>query len=711
MQLIICEKASLAKNVKNALADNFRAAPGYYEGTNYIVSYAAGHLLGLREPNEYPEISAKNIAELPFCPHEFEFKVIKDNLYNTNVKLIHRKDVTSIVHCGDADRAGELIIRNILDAAENTKPVYRLWLPAQTPEAIREALHNMPPDEDFDNLANEELARTYADWLFGMNLSRYLMFYTQEKARVGRVIIPIVKAVYDRDMEIRTFKVSDYFTVTHTDKKDGIEYSFSVKEKYDDKFAANIEVAKLNRSGPLRVISTERRKAISTRPKLFSLSKLQAYLAQKYKMPMKTTLASVQALYDNGFLTYPRTNTEYLATSEKEKVKAIIELLQKQNYSVAFRDVPSVFDDSKIESHSALTPTNKLPSDNDFVTIAQSISKGANNKDIEKAIKQVYQVVLKRFCAVFCVNDCVLGKSKITFKAGTGDLFTLEGTVILEPGYLEFEPSNKEKQIPRFDKGDTVEPKFATEKKQTTPPKHYTVSGLMNFLKNPFKKDETDEDDYDSIFKGIEIGTEATRTGIIENAKTASYISEKNGIFYIEPLGEELIHTLDELGINIYKEKSVELNQKLKAVNRDEMSVQEVIDAVMIELNNEIDKTKEPKSMEMEKITSCPLCDGIIYEAKAFNGKVIYQCSKRTYNKETKQNEGCNFMLWKSTVWGHNITHKELVRLCETGKTDLVKLKSKKTKKSYEAYIKMNKDNLVSGSGYVLELKFPIREE
>ena len=150
--------------------------------------------------------------------------------------------VDAIVNAGDADREGEIIVRTCIDHTGVTgKPILRLWLPDQTPETIRAAASDLPADSDYDLLAKEGYARTYIDWLYGVNLTRYATLKTGALLRVGRVIIPIVKAIYDRDMAIRNFVPDTYFQPVSKAETDGRVVELSSKKKFDKNERAKAE--------------------------------------------------------------------------------------------------------------------------------------------------------------------------------------------------------------------------------------------------------------------------------------------------------------------------------------------------------------------------------------------------------------------------------------------------------------------------------------
>ena len=219
IKLIIAEKPSLARNISGAIG-NMKKHPRYFEGGGYIVTWAFGHLFSLADIEHYSpsprEDGRWTMENLPCFPEKFEFELKRDQnktvdsgvreQFETIKALCLREDVAEIINAGDADREGEIIVRLCVDhALESKKSFVRLWLPDQTPETISAGLLDMKDEAEYENLANEGFARTYIDWLYGVNLTRFATLKTGKLLRVGRVIVPIVKAIYDRDMEIRNF--------------------------------------------------------------------------------------------------------------------------------------------------------------------------------------------------------------------------------------------------------------------------------------------------------------------------------------------------------------------------------------------------------------------------------------------------------------------------------------------------------------------------
>lgn len=673
MKLIIAEKPSLARNICAGIG-KMEKKDGYFINENYIVSWAFGHLFSLADVESYTKAdsgSGWTLDNLPCFPEKFKFELRRGDdkkvdygvakQFKVLESLCNRDDVDTIVNAGDADREGEIIVRLCVDNALKTvKAQKRLWLPDQTPETVRAALLDMKDETEYDNLANEGYARTYIDWLYGVNLTRYATIRTGKLLRVGRVIVPIVRAIYERDMEIKNFKPEIYYVIRSNEETNGERVELISKQKFtkNELSKANGTSSLYNDAGAV-VTSAESKKDTVHPGKLYSLSTLQNTLGKKYKMSMSESLKIVQKLYEDGYLTYPRTNSEYLATAEKDKMKAIISNVSKLGYPVRFKDSKYIFDDSKIESHSALTPTYKIPP-------AEKLS--------EKE-KQVYSTVFRRFVAVFCAEECIAEKSEIKIKVGELEEFSLKGTVILEPGWTRYDDyTQKDKLLPKLSVGDSVNIKFEPAERQTTPPRHYTIETLNNYLKNPFKDDKAkakeleesgevdDADDYRAIFEGLELGTEATRTGIIDNAKKSGYINLKKDVYTILEGGEYLVESLGKLSIDMDKYKTSELGKALKKVFRGEMSVMDSVslaEGEIAEIFKRGGSASVPSNTNTgvygEIVGKCPVCGRNIVRGKTSYGCMGY-------------NEGCEFRV------GINICKKsvpinEVRRLLETGST------------------------------------------
>ena len=693
MVLIIAEKPSLGRNIAAGLG-SFQRRDGYLENENCIITWAFGHLFSLADIEAYnPTANGEKrwtMENLPCFPQSFRYelrlgedKKLDDGVlkqFNVIKALCNRDDVDVIVNAGDADREGEIIVRTCVNQAlETQKEQKRLWLPDQTPETVRAAFAEMKSETEYDNLANEGYARTYIDWLYGVNLTRLATLRTGTLLRVGRVIVPIVKAIYDRDMAILNFIPEKYYSISSKAETNGEVVELQSKLKFNkDQYNKALEACELYNSSDATVVNIKRKKDSISPSKLYSLSKLQSVLGKKYKMSMNDSLAIVQKLYEEGYLTYPRTNSEYLATAEKDKVKKILNNCAKLGYPVAFKDKKTIFDDSKIESHSAITPTYKIPDK----------SKLSENE------MRVYSTVFRRFIAVFCAEECLAERVEMTVDVGGHETFTLKGLTIIEKGWMKYDDSTqKDKLLPSLKKGDSVNIRFEPNEKETSPPKHYTIETLNNYLKNPFREEKNaiedtvgadDAEEYRAIFEGVELGTEATRSGIIENARKSGYIQLKKDVYTILPDGIYMIESLQRMNICMDKFKTSEMGKALKSVFRSEMSIDESVGMAKDEIAKYFTSQSDiPIEEDVDigfygdYIGKCPLCQKDVKRGKFGYGCMGYK-------------EGCGFRI-SSFICGRVISKRNAQLLLEVGKTSLIKgFVSKKTGKTFDAYLKLD---------------------
>ncbi len=644
-RLIIAEKPSLGRAIANALnVKKFTGekSNGYYENDKYIITWCFGHLFKLKDIGDYEglnNISWEDIA-LPFLPNPFELKYNpgRNEEEGEGIKkqveiikeLISKDEIDEIVHCGDADREGQVIVNEVLEYIGNKKRVTRLWLPEQTEDTIQKQIMNCKENNIYNNLSNEGLTRIYMDWFLGINLSVFLSVKAKTKLNVGRVVIPIVKYIYDREQAIKNFKVEKYFQLESKTEKENIKIPLILrKERFFSKEEAE-KIAKELNNNKAKVISIEKKEVKKYPGKLFSLGKVQSELSKNHKMDFDRSLKIIQKLYEEGYITYPRTNTEYLAEEEKDRVESLIDLINQKGYNLEFKDSKKIFDTSKIESHSALTPTLKLP------------------EKLSKEEEIVYQVIFNRFISNFLAEETIVSETTLTIKVADKE-FKLKGTEIIKQGFYAYEPKKFDNQLPNLAENEEFEVNFLAIQKETEPPKKVTESELGNYLEHPFRKeikeknieDEENEEeiiedaeDYKNILEGVEIGTVATRTGIISNAKSYGYIAQENSNYSITLKGEKLIQLLDELKINLYKERTVEFSKDLKKVFHNMKTIDDVLGDTWSILNEIIENGKDIKpSVEfIEALGKCPKCGGNIIE------------KPKTYSCENE-----DFVLWKES--------------------------------------------------------------
>lgn len=667
---------------------------GYFEGGGYIITWAFGHLFSLADVEAYCPSSEEKprwtMDNLPCFPETFKFEIKKDSSKKTDsgaqkqfeiIKtLCNRNDVDTIINAGDADREGEIIVRTCIDKAlDGKKALKRIWLPDQTPQTVQEAMKSLKDEREYDNLANEGYARTYTDWLYGVNLTRYATLRAGTLLRVGRVIVPIVKAIYDRDMAIRNFVPDIYYALVSKAETRGEEIELISKNKYNKNEINKAKELCEKYNAAQAVVTAKKKKKDKLNPgKLYSLTKLQNYLGKRYKMSMAESLEILQGLYEKGYVTYPRTNSEYLASAEQGKIKTILKSVKELGYPVEFRFDKKIFDDSKIESHSALTPTYKIPD---------------KTKLTENEMK-VYSAIMRRFVAVFCSEECITEKTEITVSVGDLEQFSLKGTVIVQPGWTAYDTyTRKDKILPALEKGDLVNIDFKPVEKETTPPRHYTIETLNNYLKNPFKDEkaqlseqEDEEAEYRAMFEGLELGTEATRTGIIDNARKSEYILLKKDTYTILPAGENLIKSLSRMNISMDKFKTSQMGVALKKVFRGESTTADAVEMVKGEISaifaEAMQKGDSFDGFVGDVIGKCPVCG-----ADVTRTRFGYGCSG--------YREGCKFSSG-NVICGKVISVDTMKKLLQTGTTDLMSgFVSKRTGKEFSAKLALEAGKVV----------------
>ncbi|MDD6735472.1 MAG: DNA topoisomerase, partial [Clostridiales bacterium] len=479
---------------------------------------------------------------------------------------------------------------------------------------------------------------------------------------------------------IRNFKPEKYYSISSKAETKGEEIELVSKKKFTkDEFEKAQRLCGVY-NAEKAVVTAKNKKKDSLKPgKLYSLTKLQNVLGKRYKMPMEESLKILQGLYEKGFITYPRTNSEYLAAAEQDKIKEIISVVAGLGYSVKFKNSKSIFDDSKIESHSALTPTYKIP------------ARSALSEDEYR----VYSTIMRRFAAVFCSEDCIAEKNEIKIKVGNLEEFSLKGTVITQKGWTKYDDyTKKDKLLPQLEIGDEIITDFKPCEKETTPPKHYTIETLNNYLKNPFREDkqnidsDDDSEEYRAVFEGLELGTEATRTGIIDNAVKSGYIQLKKDVYYLLPGGEFLIESLLRMNISMDKYKTAEMGKSLKKVFRGEMKIADSVAFAKKEISEIF--VRSPQSPEYDTddgfigdfAGKCPLCGCDVVRTRFGYGCTGYK-------------NGCKFTV-SNVILGRTISLANARRLLAEGKTPKIDgFVSNRTGNKFSAHLKLENGRTV----------------
>ena len=366
MIVILTEKPSVARDIAAHLGATTRKE-GYFEGKGYQVTWAFGHLIALKDLEDYdPQLKKWNLATLPYIPKEFELKVVDDKGVRKQFAVIKKlfKSADGLVCATDAGREGELIFRYILSMTECVqKPWQRLWLSSLTDEALRSGFQNLKPGIEYNNLYYAAKCRSESDWIVGINATRnFTVRYGKGKTlwSVGRVQTPVLAMIVNRDSEIRHFKSEPLWEVFTKYR----EVAFKLKvERFKTKAAAD-EIINAVKDHPFTIDKVTTKNENEHPPLLYDLTELQRDMNRRYDMTAADTLQVAQTLYEQKLITYPRTDSRYLTNDIKPQVvqtltnlKAMktkeIEPLNLSELNFSTR----IINDKKVTDHHAIIPT------------------------------------------------------------------------------------------------------------------------------------------------------------------------------------------------------------------------------------------------------------------------------------------------------------------------------------------------------------------
>ena len=662
MKVILAEKPSVAKTIASFLGAKTRR-DGYFEGNGYIVTYAFGHLVSLYDMKDYDKekySGSWKMANFPFIPADkFKFKVddSKQKQFNIIKELLNREDVEYVINATDNDREGELIAFLIFLLAKNKKPVKRILVNEWTPQDITRGLENLKDEEDMRNLQAAGYTRLITDWLIGINFTSVatLKYGNGKLLNIGRVILPTVKLVYDRDMEIKNFVPKTYFEIEGNFKCTNGTYKGKLikgkETKFDTEEEAMAVIDSINSKEG--VISSKKvTKSKEYAPKLFSLTSLQGHITSKYSHFTSDKVLSVcQSLYEGkgkgGYITYPRTDSVYLEESLTDKASQTLNRL-KQNLpyedKIKFAKTKRVFDSSKVDSHSAIIPTYIVP----------------NSLTPDEQI--VYQAIKDRFIANF-MPPAEYENTEI--KTDVDDsVFLTKGKVLKVKGYLEvYNKEQKNDLLPSMEKGENVEVlEILPLKKQTTPPKSYTEDTLLKAMKNCGKN----VDDEDLVLAGYSIGTSATRGDVLKKIAQVGYVNKKGKSYYITDLGINLVEIFPVKDL-FDVDYTGKLEKSLSDIQKGQFSRKEYLLNIMnfIVKNVNLIKYDAPKKINTDAYVYDPKTKKSTSKSQleAKSAKAAKASSKKSSSKTD------NTSLGKCPVCGSDVVETEKGFLCTNYQT------------------------------------------
>jgi len=517
LKLVIAEKPSVAISIAKVLGANSRR-DGYIEGNNYIVSWCVGHLIRMSNPESYDEKYRKwDMADLPIFPDNYKYEISKytKKQYGVLRKFLTDKKVTQVINACDAAREGELIFRLVYNQAGCKKPIKRLWISSMEDKAIKEGFNNLKDGKEYENLYKSALARGQADWLVGMNLSRYYSCLHSNNYSVGRVQTPTLAMVVDRDKSIRSFVKEKYFTVQINAQDIDLETSrIDEKEKVERLLLSIPELVEIK--------EIEKKRKITRPDKLFDLTTLQRECNKYFGYSAKQTLDYSQSLYEKKLITYPRTDSRFLTDDMVNSVKLYVDSFGNDFDEENFK---SIFNSKKVEDHHAIIPT--------------SGSLDFDTRSLQGSEEKIFELIKAKLLAARSGN-LITENTKVICDV-EGYEFTSRGTVVIDEGFTKYLTSytrkKEDKVLPQLNKGDRlkVEDKKINEK-YTNPPKAYTEDTLLKDMELAGKDAKQD---LDIETKGL--GTPATRAGTIENLIQKELIKRDERKLISTDKGEQLV--------------------------------------------------------------------------------------------------------------------------------------------------------------------------
>ncbi|WP_052878968.1 DNA topoisomerase III [Vibrio coralliirubri] len=568
-RLIIAEKPSLGRAIAAALPNPQKKDQGFIKcGNGDVVTWCIGHLLEQVEPDAYDDRYKKwSLADLPIVPEQWQLRPRKTSSKQLTVIRKLLKDATQIVHAGDPDREGQLLVDEVIDYCKVSKAkkesMDRLLISDLNLPAVKRALSQMRSNRDFIPLSISALARSRADWLYGMNMTRAYTLLGQKAGyqgvlSVGRVQTPVLGLVVRRDEEIENFIPKDYFTLHALIPYQNNGQSFDIRARWKPSEACkpwqDEEGRVLNRklvenvanriaNQPATVTESEQKQSKQAAPLPYSLSALQIDASKRFGMSAQQVLDTCQSLYEkHKLITYPRSDSRYLPKEHYSQRESIVDAiannakeLQSGAQGADLSLKSKAWNDSKVDAHHAIIPTPKKSSVNGL---------SANEM-------KIYQQIARQYLMQF-YPPAVFADAKLVFDIA-GGVFIAKGRQLINPGWkvLMGKTDTEEKgdgtdTVPPLDKGTVLTCREGViGDKKTEPPKHFTeatllqaMTGIARFVANK---------DLKAILKETDgLGTEATRAGILDTLFKRQLLTRQGKSIHSSPAGRGLIHALPE---------------------------------------------------------------------------------------------------------------------------------------------------------------------
>ncbi|ELX5037322.1 DNA topoisomerase 3 [Campylobacter jejuni] len=646
MRLFIAEKPELGKAIAEGLDGNYKSGEGYIQKGDNIVTWAFGHILELAKPEEYDEkYKLWKLEDLPLPIKEFKYLPKKESKKQLKIicDLIHSDKITSIVNCGDADDEGQILVDEIIQYSKTSKPVFRVLINDLTPKAVKEEIAKIKPNADFKGMSERGFARSQADWIVGINLTRAYTIMARKNGyegilSVGRVQTPILALIVNRDKEFENFKSINYYSLLgdFNINNNTIKARLKTEDKIlDENLAKEIKESCENQNAKIN-LKIENKKEYPPLP--YNLLVLQAECAKLFGFSPDKTLEITQNLREkHKAITYNRSDCQYLPETMFEQAPNILNIIKENLNSndeiqalIASSDLTiksKAFNDANISAHYGIIPTqNKISS------------------QLTQDELVVYNLIAKRFIIQF-FHPREYQTTTINLEVNQR-IFTATQNKTTKSGFRslwqnidsEEEQENNENDINDLSilkNGDIAKCSLIQiEKKQTKPRPYYTMTTLLKDLNSVAKyvsderiKKLLIEKDKDKKGESGGIGTPATRSNHIKTLIEREYIEvskDKKQIIKSTKKGRDLIKlspksliTPDMTALWFEQQKMIEISKL-----RREQFLEEITKEVISEIQR-IDKNQEFKILDNENKPKiqCPQCNkGFLQRIKSKNG-------------------------------------------------------------------------------------------
>ncbi len=624
--LVLAEKPSVGRELARVLGCK-KSGNGYLEGDRYIVTWALGHLVTLADPDVYDKKYEKwDMQDLPMLPQNMKLVVIPESRrqFQAVSSLMKRGDVTELIIATDAGREGELVARWIMMKAGWKGKTQRLWISSQTDKAIRDGFQNLKPAADYENLFRSAQARSEADWLVGLNVTRALTCKYNAQLSAGRVQTPTLALIVRREEEIRKFTPREFWGINA--KLQGFTASWRDGGKNAqtfDRSRAEEILGKL-KGKPAILTKVERQRKLTPPPAAYDLTELQRDANKKYAYSAKETLSLMQSLYErHKLLTYPRTDSRYISqdvvATLPERLRSCMVDEYKPLAQKIYRNKPLktkyLVNDAKVTDHHAIIPTEEQP----------------QLYELSGPERNIYDLVVRRFLAVL-MDPYEYEEIRLTMTIG-GETFTAKGKHVISQGWksaynrsfqLDEDEEEQSQNLPELSQGQKLPVEsVALKPGKTSPPARYTEATLLSAMEHPSAQ-VSDQNLSRILEETSGLGTPATRADIIEKLFST---------FYVERRGKELVPT--SKGVQLVELAPEELRSaaltakwedQLADIAKGKVRDTEFVDRMRkyaTELVTEVKASNQTYRHDNQTRTPCPDCGKYLLRVKGKRGEML----------------------------------------------------------------------------------------